>query len=360
LLILVSAALVFSLSKDRYVRLILVSLLLICPFIIIVSARIRMEALSILLISLSIVSVKRQWPAYITGIIAGLGAMTHPLVYACCAGLALYNLRRGWKPFLLFGITALLVVSPYLYYILQSFEFYKIQMDLQLVRKASTKLTDLKLDYIIQLVPMSLAGFAFLYFTKKEREFRIFLGASLALTVFITLKSSEFNYQVNAVPYILAATGLFLEERKERLYRLAVPVLLFTFFLALLGLKARKYNFQTDAEHKQLIGYLSTNKSWEGKRIFVTGDYDVSTHFILNHQNVERKNAVAAIVSNGWTEKYDYVVAVVEKGKEKQLEDGLFWRTWDQQTSFTTSNGNYTLYTASRNVGVNPGKVVIK
>jgi hypothetical protein len=37
-----------------------------------------MEALSILLISLAIVSVKRQWPSYITGIIAGLGAMTHP------------------------------------------------------------------------------------------------------------------------------------------------------------------------------------------------------------------------------------------------------------------------------------------
>jgi hypothetical protein len=164
----------------------------------------------------------------------------------------------------------------------------------------------------------------------------------------VILRSNEFNYQIYTIPYILAAIGLFLEEKRENLYRLAVPALFFTFFLTTLLLKGNKNNnFQQDSTYYELTEFLSKDKSWAGKNIYVTGPYDVSTFLILNHQNVERINA-ANFATSGWYNKFDYVITVVENGKEqKQRKEIHFWKDWDQQNSFTTSDGRYTLYTAT-------------
>jgi len=56
-----SAYLISTLVADRFPKIILGGLLLICPFVIITSAFIRVEALAILLIVLSIVAVKFKW-----------------------------------------------------------------------------------------------------------------------------------------------------------------------------------------------------------------------------------------------------------------------------------------------------------
>jgi hypothetical protein len=195
-----------------------------------------------------------------------------------------------------------------------------------------------------------MAALMFLYLSKKEQELRIFLYISLTLTVILILKSNEFNYQVYTIPCLLAAVGLFLEEKKEKLYRLVVPTLFFTFFLIMLVLKGDKNNnFQDDSTYYQLTGYLSENNGWFGKTIFVTGSYDMSTYFLVNHQKVERINVVNES-SPDWYKKFDYVIRVVEKksGKKQWMGKNQFWKDWQQQRSFTTSDGRYTLYTARK------------
>jgi hypothetical protein len=309
-----------------------------------------MEALAIFLISLSILSVKRQWPAYISGVIAGLALMTHPMCIACCLGMAFYYIRKGYKQFLLFTLAAVLVSLPYLFYILEDFTLFRQQMSFQYARKVGRPLSKLKLEYILQFVPTSMAALMFLYLSKKEQELRIFLYISLTLTVILILKSNEFNYQVYTIPCLLAAVGLFLEEKKEKLYRLVVPTLFFTFFLIMLVLKGDKNNnFQDDSTYYQLTGYLSENNGWFGKTIFVTGSYDMSTYFLVNHQKVERINVVNES-SPDWYKKFDYVIRVVEKksGKKQWMGKNQFWKDWQQQRSFTTSDGRYTLYTARK------------
>jgi len=348
LLILSSAVFVFLFSKDKYTRIVLVSLLLICPFIIIVSARIRMEALAIFLICLSILSVKRQWPAYISGIIAGLALMTHPMCIPCCVGLAFYILRKGYKQFFLFTSAAVLITLPYLFYILEDFTLFRQQMSFQYARKMGRALSKLNLEYILQFVPTSMVALMFLYLSKKERELRNFLYISLPLTVILILKSNEFNYQVYTIPYLLAAVGLFLEEKKEKLYRLGVPTLFFTFFMIMLILKGDKNNnFQDDSTYYQLTGYLSKNKDWLGKTIFVKGSYDMSTYFLVNHQKVETINVVNE-ASPGWYKKFNYVIHVIKNkdGRKHWMAEDEFWKDWQHKRSFTTSDGRYSLYVA--------------
>lgn len=350
ILILSSAVFVSLFSKDKYTRLVLVSLFLICPFITIVSARIRMEALAIFLICLSILSVKRQWPSYVCGIIAGLALMTHPMSIPCCVGLAFNILRKGYKQFLLFMSAAVLVTLPYLFYILEDFTLFRQQMSFQYARKIGRALSKLKLEYILQFVPTSMAALMFVYLSRKERELRNFLYISLTLTVILILKSNEFNYQVYTIPYFLAAVGLFLEEKKEKLYRLVLPALVFTFFLVMLVLKGDKNNnFQDDTTYYQLTGYLSKNKDWLGKTIFVVGSYDMSTYFLVNHQKVERINVVNES-SHDWYKKFDYVIRVVKNkdGKNQWMGKDEFWKDWQHQRAFTTSDRRYSLYTSEK------------
>jgi hypothetical protein len=351
LLTLCSAFLLSLLTKDRYVRTILVSLFLICPFIIIISARIRMEALAIVLICLSILAVKRQWPVHLTGALAGLAALTHPMALPCCAAMAFFSLRRGFRPLMIFSMAALVVILPYVFYVLEDFALFKEQMNIQYARKAAATLNKLKLEYILQFVPTSLAALVFLFLCKREREFRIFLSISLILTVILILRSNEFNYQVYTIPYLIAAIGLFLEERSEILYRRAVPAFFFIFFVGMLILKADKNNnFQRDNIYYQLTGYLNKHKNWSGKTIYVTGPYDLSTYLMVKHQKVERVNVVNK-ASPGWHEKFNYVIAIVEKkGPKKSQKKGYeFWKHWEHQKAFTTSDGRYTLYTATTN-----------
>ena len=350
LLILSSAVIIFFFSKDRYTRVVLVSLFLICPFIIIISARIRMEALGIFLISLSILSVKRKWPAYVSGIIAGLAMMTHPMCIPCCVGLAFHNLRKGYKQFFLFTSVAVIVTLPYLFYILENFSLFRQQMSFQYARKMGRELTRVKLEYILQFVPTSIVALVFLYRSKQERGLKHFLYISLALTVVLILKSNEFNYQVYSIPYFLSAVALFLEERKDALYRLGVPTLFFTFFLVMLVLKGHKNNnFQNDSTYYQLTGYLAKNKDWAGKTIFVAGSYDMSTYFLVNHQKVETINVVNESPPD-WYKKFDYVIDVVKNnnGKKEEMSKDEFWKAWQHQRKFTTSDGRYSLFTASK------------
>jgi hypothetical protein len=348
LLILSSAVCVFLFSKDRYTRLVLVSLLLICPFIIITSARIRMEALAIFLILLSILSVKRKWPAYISGILAGLALMTHPMCIPCCAGLAFYNIRKGYKPFFIFMATAVLVTLPYLFYILQDIPLFRQQMSFQYARKMGRELTKVKLEYILQFVPTSILALMFVYWSKEERGFKYFFYISLTLTAILVFKSNEFNYQVYTIPYLIPAIGALLQEKKEKIYRLGVPALFFTFFLVMLIFKGKKNNnFQDDSTYYQLTGYLSQNKDWLGKTIFVAGAYNVSTYFLVNHQKVETINVVNESTPD-WYKKFDYVVHVVKNSDDKkgEMANGKFWKDWPHKKLFTTSDGRYSLLTA--------------
>jgi hypothetical protein len=209
-------------------------------------------------------------------------------------------------------------------------------------------LSKLNLEYILQFVPTSMVALMFLYLSKKERELRNFLYISLPLTVILILKSNEFNYQVYTIPYLLAAVGLFLEEKKEKLYRLGVPTLFFTFFMIMLILKGDKNNnFQDDSTYYQLTGYLSKNKDWLGKTIFVKGSYDMSTYFLVNHQKVETINVVNE-ASPGWYKKFNYVIHVIKNkdGRKHWMAEDEFWKDWQHKRSFTTSDGRYSLYVA--------------
>lgn len=341
-----SALLLASLAKGAYGKISSAALFLICPFVIITSAFIRVEALAIFLTALAIVAVRREWSAWALGVVAALGIMTHPLMLACAAGLGLTSLRKGFKPVLFFALGFALAISPYVWYILQDVNLFKEQMTLQFLRKANAKLLNLKAMYLLQSVPMVLLSLFCLYKTKALNEYRLFLTVSMLLALVIVLRSNEFNYQVYLVPYTVAAVALAMEKRSEApLFRLAIPLFLFGFFGVLLFSKLVKYKFRTDADFNQLITQLDRNPTWKGKAIFVGGGPDISTHLLMNGENVERQVPVPQPLAPAWFNKYNCVIEVRENGGENVYEeDGKPrpWRAWTASV-FTTADSAYTL-----------------
>jgi hypothetical protein len=341
-----SALLLSLFAKDRYEKIFAAALFLICPFIIITSAFIRVEALAIFITVLAIVAVRKRWPVYTLGIIAALGIMTHPLMLACGAGLGLTAVRRGIKPLLFFSIAFAITIAPYIWYILQDVELFKEQMALQFLRKSKAKFLDLKLPYVAQSLPITLLTIFCLYKVKAANELRVFLGLASVLALAVVLKSNEFNYQVYLIPYALAAMILLMEETKRsRIYRLGFPVLLYLFFAVVLVSKAAKYHFRTDAGYNEMTSYLDSHASWKGKQVYETGAPDLSTHLFMNRQVVERQIPVPLQLPRTWFDKYDYVIDIKENTQSNGAPDTMSTQPWAQwkKDSFTTSDGAYTL-----------------
>jgi len=342
-----SVVMLLSLAKNKFEKIAAAALFLLCPFIIITSAFIRVEALAIFLTVLAIVAVNKKWSVLLLGVIAGLSVMTHPLMLACGAGLGLTALRRGFKPLIFFTLSFLIIISPYIWYIMQDVELFKDQMSLQFLRKSKAKLFDVKPMYLLQSVPMVLLALFCLYKVKVANEFRLFLAFSIVLALAIVLKSNEFNYQVYLVPYVIAAVVLAMQERKElKLFRWGIPFLLYGFFAVVLLSKLMKYQFRTDASYKELVANLESDKSWNGKHIYETGGPDVATHLLMREQDVERGIPVPMELPQDWFTKYDYVIDVKENissGDNSNETDTMRpWINW-KQTSFTTSDSAYTL-----------------
>ncbi len=349
-----SAWLISYISKDRFVKICAVSLLLICPFIIITSAFIRVEALALLLIVASIIAIKFNLNAYLLGILAGLSVMTHPLLLACCAALALITARRGIKSFIVFSIVALVTISPYLFYILKDVELFSQQMHLQFLRKAHAKLSDLKLLYLLQSVPIAMIALFCLYKVKQVKELKLFLAAGIVLSLIIILRSNEFNYQVYLVPYVIASIALIIDENKNSLwYRYFLPFCIYGFFLVLFVFKFLKYNHRNDSSYKEMISYLNSNQSWKNKSIYEIGSTDVSNFFIVNNQQIERPIPIAVVKNKNWFDKYDFVVEVINNkdqgntNDENSIEDKP-WLTWKKSGSFSSKDGIYSLHLFSR------------
>lgn len=345
-----SALLISFISKDKFTKICAVSLFLICPFILITSAFIRVESLAILLIVASIIAVNFRANAYFLGILAGLSAMTHPLLLACCAALALVCAIRGWKSFVVFSLVALVVISPYMFYILKDVEIFKLQMALQFSRKAHAKITDLKLIYILQSVPIAILGLFCLYKIKQLKELKLFLSASIILSLIIILKSNEFNYQVYLVPYVIAAIALITDENKQSFwYRYFLPICLYGFFSALLIFKFVKYDYISDRSYQEIISYLETNQNWKNKNIYAIGGIDVSNFFITNSQQIERPIPIAVTKNQNWFDKYNYVLEVVHGNDQDNNIDANSkevkpWLNWKNKNTFTTKDGVYSLH----------------
>jgi hypothetical protein len=340
-----SAFLITLLSKDRYVRICLAGLFLVCPYIITSSAFIRMEGLALLLLTASIVAVKFRVGPHWLGILAGLMALTHPMLVPGCAALAFHVWRRDIRSFIVFCLLALLTVSPYLIYILQDLPVYKAQMGLQLARKAHKRLSNLKLDYVVQFVPLSLLALFALVKLRGAAELRIFLGVGLFLTMLLVLKSDEYNYQVYVMPFIIAVTGLVLDEKgAQDLYRYVLPLAIYCLFGVFLMAKLVKYRFRDDRPYNEMINYLQANRDWQGKKIYVDGTPDIATFLMMNHQQVERRNAVATEIRDNALDKYNYIIEVTDNGsKERFSIKDAPWKKWAFKKMFTTSDGNFTL-----------------
>jgi hypothetical protein len=304
-----------------------------------------MEGLALLLLTASIVAVKFSVRSHWLGILAGLMALTHPMLVPGCAALAFHVWRRDIRSFFVFCLLALVTVSPYLIYILQDLPVYKAQMGLQLARKAHKRLSDLQLDYVVQFVPLSLLALFALVRLRAAAELRIFLGVGLALTMLLVLKSSEYNYQVYVMPFIIAVTGLVLDEKgAQGLYRYVLPLAIYGVFGIFLMAKLVKYRFRDDRPYNEMINYLQTNRDWQGKKIYVDGTPDVATFLMMNHQQVERRNAVASGYSDSTLARYNYIIEVTDnKSKERFSIENAPWQKWALKKIFTTSDGSFTL-----------------
>lgn len=334
----VSAAAISKLSNNRYAKIILPALFLISPFVIITSAYIRMEALAVLLIILSILYIRLSNRAWIAGLLAGFLFMTHPMLLPCSFSLFIIAIRRG-KPFLLiFLITALATVMPYFIYILQDWNSFQLQMALQLSRKSSHSLFSLKVEYLVQLFFLVSIGLGSLLTLKKSGDLKIFLLVALITTFLLALKSNEFNYHVYLVPYVLAGIALKMEEGSSGLYNYFFPIAVYAIFSTLLFLKASKYKFQTDDAYNELTNFLNYHTEWKNKNIYVNGNPDLASFLIMKHQSVERKNAVASLTNDNWQQKYNCIIEVKNLPENQNLQAKEEWCHWTLQQIFITSD----------------------
>ena len=347
LLILVSAWTVSKLTHHRTGKIWLSVLLLICPFVLITAAFVRMEALGILLIILSMLAVRRELRPHWKGLLAGLCLMTHPALLACAAALALTECRRGWKPFLLFSIATLIVISPYIWYILQQPDTFLAQMQLQFARKGKASITDLQVSYILQSVPLCALALIWLIRTRMDRDIRTFLVTGTVLTLVVVLKSNEFNYQVYTIPYVLGTLALFLERNGHSRKGLMVPAVMGCFFLVLLAAKVRKNGFQTDRPYRQMTAWLDGHPAWKGKTIYVGGNPDLAAHLIDRGADVQRDIPIASAQAKSY-DHFTFVIEVLSLDEAVTDDGAKPWLKWPLHTTFTPTGANYRLHLYQR------------
>ena len=343
------------LTKTWVSRCWIMALFLICPFVIFSSTTIRMEALGILLTTIAILVVAyKDIPRQdvVLGVIAALCFMTHPMVIACSVAVGVIMLGRGPKAFSRFLASALIVLSPYLIYITRDHDAFLTQMSLQFARKAAPGISTLELSYALQTLPLAVGGLILVSKIHKNKELKRFLGIGLLLTVFLILKSQEFNYHVYAVPFTLAVLGFYIDGSQDKLKPL-IPFVVLAFFVSLLVAKAKYYNLHDDRPYYDLVEFLNQHQSeWSGKKIYVEGEPDVSSFFLVNGQHVERMSFLTEI---GWADKYQYVICVTSRyptpGNSKcHSPDTKFptayklpWFRWGETARYSSRNGIYSL-----------------
>lgn len=344
--ILLTAAVLSFLSKDNKTKIWLVALLLICPFVILSSSFIRMEAMSILIVSIAIVAVKYNLKTPYLGIIAAAAVMTHPVLLAPAAGLAFVSMRRGFRELVYFSLVFFVLLIPYLYYISLDFELFKDQMTLQLLRKANRHFTDSKIKYVAQSLPISIVSAFLLWKVKTSRELKLFLFVGLTLSLVVVLKSLEFNYHIHVVPYVIAIIACYIDQYKDSIYgKYLVPLGFYSFFGVLLMLKVYKAEPNTDHYYQELLNVIEKDKKWHGRTIYVYGLPDISNYLIERNQRVERQNAVAKLKNRGWHKKFNYVIQIKDNWHPKEAEGEQPWLYWKKNSSYTSTNGHYTLIT---------------
>lgn len=349
LCIIFGAILLSFISPNKLTRTWIIGLVLICPFIIISSAFIRMEAMAFMIVCIAIFAVKRGAKAGYLGSLAAFAIMTHPVLIACAAGLTFIAARRGFRPFIIFSLVCATVLSPYVYYIAQDFDLFKDQMSLQLIRKASRKFDQSSISYVAQSLPIALITMFLLWKIKRHRELKYFLLAGMALALAIVLKSLEFNYHIYLIPYVVAGIGLYLDEYKKGVYSsFVIPVGFYSLFALILLSKVYSTTTYTDKYYNELLNVIDNDKQWIGKDIYVYGIPDVSNHLIEQQQKVERQNAVANLKEDGWSRKFNYVIQVVDHKHPKVIKDEAPWLAWKNKSSYTSSDGHFTINTYSR------------
>jgi hypothetical protein len=114
----------------------------------------------------------------------------------------------------------------------------------------------------------------------------------------------------------------------------------------LLIFKAGKYHFQSDVSYKEMTSFLSRNKSWKDKKIFVAGNPDLATYFIMQGQEVQRENAVASRKTQNWFAQYNYVLDVKNTADQDTARNSINkpWLGWKREEIFTTSNHSNQMY----------------
>jgi hypothetical protein len=354
-LCIISAGLCLGFSMKNWTsRCWITALFWICPFVIFSSTIIRMEAMGILLTTTAIFCLRCKESHYqnsVLGVIAALCLMTHPMVIACTVALGIIVLKRGLKAFSIFLVTVLIVLSPYVIYIMQDQYAFFAQMSLQFARKGARGISTLTLPYAMQTFPLAVLAAILLFKIHESLELKWFLGLGLLLTVVVILRSQEFNYHVYSIPYVLAITGFYIDGYQNK-FKILLPFLVFGFFIVLLAGKTKYYHLHDNRPYYDLIDFLHQHQSnWSDKKIFVEGEPDVSIFFLVKGQDVARINAFA-LTKKDWADNYEYVICATSKyptySNSKCYNadnDGykLPWLEWSKTTKYSSRNDIYSL-----------------
>ncbi|QKZ11180.1 glycosyltransferase family 39 protein [Spirosoma sp. KUDC1026] len=346
---LVAGLLLSRVAKNKSTKLWTLSLWFCCPFVLMASTTIRMESVGILVTCLTIYCLRKECSAIILGVLTGSTILIHPIFLACGAAISLVVLlRKDWRQLALFGLAVLVIISPYLWYISQDISVFGEQMQLQFHRKASKPLVTIETSYLIQFVPISLLAFWLLFRLKARSELRTFLIFGLLFVDILVLKSQEFNYHLNVVPYVIASLALYVDEQPARQwFRFPLFPAVMGFFLLLLVQKGAKLRFVNDDVIYELVNVLNQNHtSWKNKSIFVTGSTDLSGFLLLQGQRVERINAVYRLPDSRWPDTYNCVVELTNARIPEDHTDNpsaLFWSRWKKSSSYHSKDGQFTL-----------------
>jgi hypothetical protein len=169
----------------------------------------------------------------------------------------------------------------------------------------------------------------------------------LFVNVFL-LKSQEFNYYLNVIPYVITSFALYIDEQQTRSTRrfLLFPALM-SFFLLLLLQKGLKLQFVNDESIHELVDVMQQHQgSWNNRSVFVTGSTDLSGFLLLEGQRVERINAVHRLSDFQWHDPYDCVIELINV---RILEDRVdnpasqFWSRWKKACSYQSKHGQFAL-----------------
>lgn len=346
-----SAVVLSFISQNKLNKLWIVTLLFSCPFVLIASSTIRMEAVGFLITCLSILAVKNKYNVVVLALLTGASILTHPVFLACGASIALVvGNRRDWRQLATYVLVTGLAISPWLWYISQDPTLFQEQITLQLSRKSSVSIFTVTFSYLIQFAPLSILSLILLYKLKNRSELRLFLISAVVLITLLILKSQEFNYHLNSIPYTIAAVSLYVDEQsRARANRQLIFLVINLFFLILLGQKLRKNDFLDDSTMNELIGSLdSSHKYWNNQDILVADKFtDLTGFLMLKDQHVERVNAIAKVKDPHWEQKFNCVIDVNDR-KISEPVLHAFWTAWPRPFSYQTTNKQFTITVYTR------------